>query len=71
MVNCFSGPALGSILYEAGGFTLPFTLVGGIGVMVATSMIFVIPHVEPEQRDVHTEKPKQLTFKKILTVRAD
>ena len=62
-----TGPALGSILYEAGGFTLPFTLVGGIGMFVATSMIFTIPHVEPEKRTPGTEIRK-LTYKKIFTV---
>ena len=46
------GPALGAFLYEVGGFTLPFVIVGSIGIVVATSLLFVIPKVKVDERKV-------------------
>ena len=46
------GPALGAFLYEVGGFTLPFVIVGSIGIVVATSLLFVIPNVKIDERKV-------------------
>ncbi len=38
-----SGPAVGSFLYSAGGFKLPFIVVGSIGVSVGVGVCFLIP----------------------------
>ena len=40
------GPALGALLYEAGGFILPFVAVGGVGLVVATALLAFIPNVK-------------------------
>ena len=60
-IKChFLGPALGSFLYGLGGFTLPFVVVGSIGVAVATSIVFFMPNVQP---DLEVAKNKKtLTF---------
>ncbi len=34
---------MGSFLYEAGGFKLPFIVVGSIALIIATSLLFLIP----------------------------
>ena len=38
-----TGPPIGSALYEAGGFGLPFWLVGGIACAIALGLCFVVP----------------------------
>ena len=38
------GPALGALLYEAGGFVLPFVAVGGVGLVAATALLAFIPN---------------------------
>ena len=60
------GPALGSVLYNAGGFMLPFIVVGSIGLIVATALVFVIPNVKPDP--VKAKSEKSLTFKDIAKV---
>ncbi len=62
----FPGPALGSFLYSIGGFTLPFLVVGSVGLVVATFLVFVIPNVKPDP----VKKPSEtaLTFKQIAMV---
>jgi MFS family permease len=62
----FSGPALGSLLYNIGGFKLPFFVVGSIGLIVATSLVFVIPNVKPDS--VKKPSEKSLTFVAIAKV---
>ena len=54
------GPALGAFLYEAGGFTLPFVLVGSIGIVVATGLLFVIPNVKVDEKKKVSEKTLKL-----------
>ena len=46
------GPAFGAFLYKAGGFTLPFAIVGSIGIVVATSLLCAIPNVKADERKV-------------------
>ena len=46
--TCFIilGPALGSALYQAGGFLLPFLVVGSWCMLGAIGVLFVIPNVK-------------------------
>eukprot|EP00095_Tigriopus_kingsejongensis_P010457 snap_masked-scaffold1863_size26100-processed-gene-0.1 protein:Tk10457 transcript:snap_masked-scaffold1863_size26100-processed-gene-0.1-mRNA-1 annotation:"chromaffin granule amine" len=46
------GPAIGSYLYELGGFMLPFEVTGGFGLLVGVLIFFVIPNV---QQDAETQ----------------
>ena len=43
------GPAVGSLLYSAGGFLLPFVVVGSIGLVVATALLILIPNVRSDE----------------------
>ena len=58
------GPALGALLYDLGGFTLPFLVVGSVGFVVATSLVFSMPSVTAEVR----ESKKALTLTDIAKV---
>lgn len=53
------GPAVGSFLYSVGGFLLPFEVTGGIGLVIAVLIFFVIPNVdkiqETDSKDTITE----------------
>ena len=63
MLSYYVGPALGAFLYELGGFTLPFVVVGAIGLAVATSLVFVIPNVKPDlNRQQSAASAKNLTL---------
>ena len=66
-VCIFLGPALGAFLFELGGFTLPFLVVGIIGFLVATSLVFVIPDVKTNTET--SENRKTLTLTDIAKVR--
>lgn len=44
------GPALGSALYQKGGFMLPFLVVGSIGFLIALALLFTIPSIQTEPR---------------------
>lgn len=39
----FIGPAVGSFLYEIGGFVLPFEIMGGLCLLAAFGVFFSIP----------------------------
>ena len=39
------GPAIGAVLYSAGGFVLPFEITGGIAILVSILMLVTIPKV--------------------------
>jgi predicted MFS family arabinose efflux permease len=61
---CFKlGPALGSFLFSIGGFTLPFVVVGSIGLVVATILVFVIPNVKSDTEKRSSDKA--LSFQQI------
>ena len=45
------GPALGGLLYSAGGFSQPFLVSGLASLFVAISLVFTIPNVRPPQND--------------------
>ena len=57
------GPALGALLYEAGGFIVPFVVVGSIGIVVATALLVFIPNVKSgdNEKQVKVDKLDKLT----------
>ena len=65
----FLGPALGSALYQAGGFLLPFLVVGIWCLMGAFGILFTIPNVKPDddQKDSNEDR-KKLTLKDLAKV---
>jgi hypothetical protein len=50
-----SGPALGAILYNAGGFMLPFEIFGSIATLVSILMLLIIPNVNISSQDDHSD----------------
>ena len=70
-LNChlFPGPVLGSALYSAGGFGLPFWVVGGSGVVIAVCLYFLIPKVKGKKPDASDAPTKSLTMKGVFMVR--
>ena len=50
------GPALGSFLYETGGFRLPFFVVGGVGVFFAVMLLFAVPGVGRKKKKEEGEE---------------
>eukprot|EP00095_Tigriopus_kingsejongensis_P001693 maker-scaffold3251_size9521-snap-gene-0.1 protein:Tk01693 transcript:maker-scaffold3251_size9521-snap-gene-0.1-mRNA-1 annotation:"chromaffin granule amine" len=62
------GPAIGSYLYELGGFILPFEVTGGFGLLVCVLIFFVIPDL---QQDTETKEAIEGEEKKTtLTIAA-
>jgi len=46
ILSIISGPAIGALLYDLGGFKLPFFVVGSFGMVVATGLLLIIPTVQ-------------------------
>jgi hypothetical protein len=67
-VSRFPGPALGSFLYELGGFTLPFLTVGSFALVMAVVLCIVVPPVRMDDRDADDADNKSLTFAKLARV---
>ena len=44
------GPMIGSALYQYGGFTLPFYVIGGLTAVVAVVLIFLVPKIRNGQQ---------------------
>ena len=47
------GPGVGAALYEAGGFMLPFLIIGSLSTLFSVALAFTIPDLsdqEPEQQ---------------------
>ena len=65
----FLGPALGSALYQAGGFLLPFLVVGIWCLIGAFGILFTIPNVKSndDQKDSNDDR-KKLTLKDLAKV---
>ena len=63
-----SGPALGSALYEVGGFLLPFLVVGIWCLIGAFAILFVIPNVKMDDQKDSNETKKKLTLKDLAKV---
>ena len=64
----FPGPAIGSALYAAGGFGMPFWVVGGLGCVVAVCLYFMIPIVKGKGPDSSDGTTRSLTVKDIFMV---
>lgn len=62
--HTFSGPALGSVLYSYGGFSLPFLSVGIFGTITALSLGITIPDVNngDSLSDSDDESPPPLGY---------
>ncbi len=60
----------GSTLYLLGGFNLPFTVAGSIGITVATCLLILIPNDGSSKKEEESDKDgeKQLTFTGMLKV---
>ena len=73
-VGYMMGPAIGALLYEAGGFLLPFEVVGGLGIVMATCLLIFIPNVQSSNAkgmvEVAPAEGKVLTYKEIVMVRS-
>ena len=44
------GPTIGSALYQYGGFTTPFYVIGGLTAIVALVLIFLVPKMKDTQQ---------------------
>jgi len=60
------GPALGSLLYGLGGFQLPFFMVGGAALAVATAMLFVLPKVEASESTDELARNNSISYSKVI-----
>ena len=50
---------------------MPFVVVGSVGLVVATLLVFVIPNVKPDAdaKNVDGTEKRKLSFKEIASVR--
>lgn len=51
------GPALGGLLYEYGGYGLPFWTMGGAFMILTLVLCFILPEFKPNQAAISTDKP--------------
>ena len=69
---CFNlGPAVGSALYELGGFTLPFLVVGVWCSVSAIGLLFTLPNVNKNNNKEDTAdnaNKKKIGFKDLIKV---
>ena len=59
---------MGSLLYNAGGFTLPFFTFGFLNICLSLALIKLMPEVSPKQRS-ENQGVKKLTFSAMAKVR--
>ncbi len=65
-----SGPALGSSLYIAGGFSLPFLVIGSLALVMAIVLAVVVPKIDSDEKDrLNSSKSTTLTFAALFSVR--
>jgi len=67
------GPLMGGVLHEAGGFYLPFAVMGGFQILLAFLSIFMMPppfleDSEDEDREYGHSKKNKLSVRKILSI---
>lgn len=69
-INYFfnSGPAIGSFLYDVGGFPLPFFSTGALALLIAIMLVFSIPDVQSQSYESMDGNNKRLTMKGIAKV---
>ena len=64
-----SGPALGSALFIAGGFTLPYIVVSSMAFVMAVVLALVVPKVTMDDKSDKSDKQtKSVTFAAIAKV---
>ncbi len=66
----FTGPALGSALYIAGGFLLPFLVVGIWCTLGAIGILFAVPNVNID-KDVKDDGRRKITLMDLAKVRQE
>ena len=54
-VGLIFGPSIGGVLYQVGGYTLPFAVLGSILIGVACITFFVLPDTYNEKADSTSE----------------
>lgn len=59
-----TGPLIGAFLFEVGGYTLPFVVVGGILTLVALAAVILLP--ADEYQDTNEEPSTKLTLQEVL-----
>ena len=62
------GPAIGSFLYDVGGFPLPFFSTGTLALLIAIMLVFSIPDVQSQTYQSMEGNNKRLTMKGIANV---
>ncbi len=63
-----SGPALGSALFIAGGFTLPYIVVSSMAFVMAVVLALVVPKVTMDDKSDTDKQTKSVTFAAIAKV---
>ncbi|XP_059097668.1 MFS-type transporter SLC18B1-like [Tigriopus californicus] len=65
------GPVLGSLLFEVGGFALPYYVVGGIVLVLAFALLLIVPNVKPgslaKGQETKDDTKPSLTIKNVVT----
>ena len=66
LLTLIAGPALGSALFVAGGFTLPYVVVASTAFLVAIILAIVVPKVSIDEKSKC--QTKSVGFSAILKV---
>ena len=72
ILNCLTvnlGPALGSALYVAGGFTLPYLVVASMAFIMAIVLAVVVPNVTVNEKVDGDPETKSVTFSALIKVK--
>lgn len=64
----YPGPAIGSLLYNIGGFPTPFFVMGAFALLIAVMLLFSIPDVQSENSKTKGDNDKVLTMAGIVKV---
>jgi predicted MFS family arabinose efflux permease len=62
------GPALGSYLYNIGGFTLPYIVVASMALIMAVVLTFIVPKVYINAKEEGDSATVKMTFTGLLKV---
>ena len=67
-MNLYLGPALGSMLYSFGGFTLPFLVVASVALVNSIALAIVLPNIEISKKQENETTSIRLTFSALIKV---